>query len=79
MHMQEGCEKRHFVVLRDQLGGWLRLRMRIGAAVFKFQGKGRGTEFQGLQVRYSKLLSTTDGSQHECLPTPNPGGICQRL
>lgn len=74
--MQEEYEKRwHLVVLRGWLGGWLRCRVIIGATVFKFQKKGKGTKVSKWDAPRSCQLQMV--SQHEHLPTPNPGGFVQ--
>lgn len=68
--MQEDCEKRwHIVVLRGWLGGWLIGRVIIGATVFNFQRKGKGTKDSKWDAPSSCQLPMV--SQHEHLPTPN--------
>lgn len=74
--MQQDCEKRwHIVVLRGWLGGWLRCRVIIGATVFNFQRKGKGTKDSKWDVPSSCQLQMV--SQHKHLPTPNWGYLCK--
>ena len=60
------------VVLRGWLGCWLRCRVIIGATVFKFHKKGKGTKDSKWDAPSSCQLQMV--SQHKHLPTPNHGG-----